>query len=60
VTYWLPGDYDPNDLSKKAICPLKEHPKWFVIGESYSMRQGWIEGGLEHANLALNKILTVG
>jgi len=57
VTYWLPGDYNPVELSKKAISPLKEHPNWFVVGESYSMRQGWIEGGLEHARSALPKIL---
>jgi len=57
VTYWLPGKYDPYELSKKAINPLKEHQNWFVVGESYSITQGWIEGALEHAKFALPKIL---
>lgn len=56
VTYWLPGDYSPAELSKKAIRPFPKKP-WFVIGESYSTRQGWMEGGLEHAKSALSAIL---
>ena len=56
VTYWLPGDYNPVELSKKAVRPFPKKP-WFVVGESFSMRQGWIEGGLEHAASALHVIL---
>jgi hypothetical protein len=56
VTYWLPGDYSPAELSKKAIRPFPKKP-WFVVGESYSTRQGWMEGGLEHAAQALPTIL---
>jgi hypothetical protein len=59
VTYWLPGDYNPVILSKEAIQPFKDK-QWFVTGESYSTRQGWIEGGLEHATLALTRILKAG
>lgn len=57
VTYWLPGDYSPAELSKKAIRPFRKKP-WFVVGESYSMRQGWMEGGLEHADSALRMIIS--
>jgi len=56
VTYWLPGDYDSVELSKKAIRPFRKKP-WFVVGESFSMRQGWMEGGLEHAKSALPNII---
>ena len=35
-----------------------DYPNWFVVGESYSTTQGWIEGGLEHAKFALPKILS--
>lgn len=59
VTYWLPGDYDPYKVSKEICKPFKEL-NWFVCGESYSVRQGWIEGALEHAEtmLKLLKITT--
>lgn len=57
VTYWLPGSYDPYKESKAAIRPFpKLRPNWFVCGESFSTRQGWIEGALEHAELALKEI----
>ena len=49
VTYWLPGDYNPYELSTAACVPFpKKHPNWFVCGESYSTRQCWVEGALEH------------
>lgn len=52
-TYWLPGDYDPAILSKEALQPF---PDWrlFCCGESFSLRQAWMEGALEHADLLLN------
>lgn len=50
VTYWLPGDYDPVAMSRLASQPLpKEMPGLFLCGESYSLRQCWVEGALEHA-----------
>lgn len=50
VTYWMPGDYDPATESRKALHPLPETaPAVYLCGESYSVRQGWIEGALEHA-----------
>jgi len=55
-TYWLPGSYDPVELSKKVMCPLPG--KWqhlYVCGESFSMRQAWMEGALEHAEAMIKK-----
>jgi hypothetical protein len=50
VTYWLPGNYDPYVESRRALRPFpREHPEWFVCGESFSTHQCWIEGALEHA-----------
>jgi monoamine oxidase len=49
VSYWLPGTYDPREESRKAYRPLKDMPSVHLCGESFSMRQGWIEGALEHA-----------
>ena len=56
VTYWLPGNYNPYTLSKMAIRPFPKKP-WFVVGESYSITQGWMEGALEHVKSALTHIL---
>ena len=57
VTYWLPGDYDPVATSRLACRPLpKEMPGLFLCGESYSTRQCWVEGALEHAALAVEAI----
>lgn len=55
VTYWLPGNYDPYKLSKELRKPFKDK-QWYLTGESYSTRQCWIEGALEHASM-LCKIL---
>ncbi len=54
VTYWLPGRYDPDEESKRSIRPLQETmPHVWMCGESYSVRQGWMEGALEQAEAML-------
>jgi glycine/D-amino acid oxidase-like deaminating enzyme len=50
-TYWLPGSYDPKEESKKACHPL---PDVWLCGESWSMKQAWVEGALEHAETLLS------
>jgi hypothetical protein len=52
-TYWLPGTYDPERESKKALKPFSDM-NLYCCGESFSMRQAWMEGALEHADLLLN------
>jgi monoamine oxidase len=55
-TYWLPGHYSPQALSKTFMHPLpNSHPNVYVCGESYSMKQAWMEGALEHADSMLKK-----
>jgi hypothetical protein len=56
ATYWLPGDYDPATESKKACLGIQSLPNVFVCGESWSMRQAWVEGALEHARACLEKV----
>ncbi len=57
VSYWLPGTYDARIVSREASHPLpKEMPAFFVCGESYSLRQCWVEGALEHAAATLPHI----
>jgi protoporphyrinogen oxidase len=57
-TYWLPGLYDPEEESHKIMCPIPiRNPNLYVCGESYSMKQAWIEGALEHAEEMLQKYI---
>jgi monoamine oxidase len=49
-TYWLPGDYDPYEESRAALC-VREG--LYCCGESWSLRQAWMEGALEHADMLL-------
>jgi hypothetical protein len=56
ATYWTPGLYDPNTLSKETLTPFKDLPNLHICGESFSMRQAWIEGALENSR-ALLRIL---
>jgi len=53
-TYWTPGSYDPFKESKQALRPFKDREEIFVCGESFSMRQAWTEGALEHAESLLS------
>jgi hypothetical protein len=55
-TYWLPGDYDPERLSRSAVHPLPSTlPGVWLCGESWSMRQAWVEGALEHTRMMLQR-----
>jgi glycine/D-amino acid oxidase-like deaminating enzyme len=49
-TYWLPGTYDPAVESQKA---LQVRPGLHLCNESFSLRQAWVEGSLEHATSLL-------
>ena len=57
-TYWLPGDYDYKILSKTALYPMPEkYPNLHIVGESFSTKQQWVEGALEHSNDLVRLIL---
>jgi hypothetical protein len=55
-SYWMPGLYDPEVASERVMCPLPgTWSNLYVCGESYSMRQAWVEGALEHSEKMLKK-----
>jgi hypothetical protein len=57
ATYWIPGDYSPVLESKKAVHPFPaKFPGVWLCGESWSLRQAWVEGALEHAEEMLKKL----
>ncbi len=48
-SYWVPGDYDVEKASKDSLQPFgKTLPNVYVCGESFSLRQAWMEGSLEN------------
>ncbi len=53
-TYWLPGSYSPK---KESLASHTSHglKNVFVVGESFSTRQAWIEGALEHVEQLFEK-----
>jgi len=55
-TYWTPGDYNVEQMSKDAMRPdMKQFPNVYLCGESFSLRQAWMEGALEHADALLKR-----
>jgi hypothetical protein len=61
VTNWLPGNYNPRELSREALRPFPtDMPNLHFCGESFSLRQGWIEGALEHADALLKRLEGAG
>ena len=56
ATYWTPGLYDPKKESDAILRPFPTRlPDVYVCGESYSMKQAWVEGALEHAESLVTK-----
>jgi monoamine oxidase len=55
-TYWKPGSYDPVKMCELALQPFSEFPHLHLCGESYSMKQTWMEGALESAEALLKHI----
>ena len=56
-TYWLPGSYSSSIASQQAIHPLPSKlPGVWLCGESWSMRQCWVEGALEHTREMLQQL----
>ena len=55
TTYWLPGSYNPYTESAKSIHPMPDTmPSLYLCGESFSIRQAWMEGALEQTEKMLH------
>lgn len=54
ASYWLPGEYKPEEVSDQIMNPI---PNIYICGESFSLRQAWVEGALEHAEGMLKKFI---
>ena len=54
-SYWLPGVYSVEEASIEAHTPIPGK-NVYICGESFSLRQTWMEGALEHAESLLKNI----
>lgn len=55
-TYWTSGSYSVEEMSIQAMHPDPSGmPSVFVCGESFSLRQAWMEGAIEHAESLLKR-----
>lgn len=53
-TYWLSGNYNVEEESRKSLQPLADSmPNLFMCGESFAVHQCWIESALEQADALL-------
>jgi len=48
-SYWLPGDYDVEEESRASLQPYPQIPL-FLAGESFAVKQCWMESALEQAD----------
>jgi protoporphyrinogen oxidase len=54
-TYWLPGAYNVEDESNKSLHPRpKSMPNLFMCGESFAVKQCWVESALVQADKLLD------
>lgn len=58
VHMWKPG-VDSQKVSTELIQPFGTHMPLFVVGESYSRHQAWIEGALETVDEAIPRIMDI-
>ncbi len=55
-TYWTPGSYSVEKLSQDCMRPdASRFPSVYLCGESFSLRQAWMEGAIEHAESLLKR-----
>jgi len=52
-SYWLPGDYDVEEQSRASLQPNPRIPL-FLAGESFAVKQCWMESALHQADQLLS------
>jgi len=54
-SYWTPGDYDFNKVSKASVKPLaKSMPGLYMCGESWAYNQAWVQCAIDQASHAVD------
>ena len=56
-SYWLPGSYDIDAVSKASVVPLPDTmPDVYMCGESWAYNQCWVECAIDQAKHALGQM----
>ena len=48
-SYWLPGPYDFNKVSKASVKPLADMPELYMCNESWAYEQCWVKCSIDQA-----------
>jgi monoamine oxidase len=48
-SYWLPGQYDFNKVSKASVKPLPDMPELYMCNESWAYEQCWVKCSIDQA-----------
>jgi predicted NAD/FAD-dependent oxidoreductase len=48
-SYWTPGDYDFNKVSKASVKPLPKLPELYMCNESWAWDQCWVKCSIDQA-----------
>lgn len=51
--YYYPG-FEPEKIQDLSFKPL-ENENWYIIGESFSINQGWVDGAIENTKKFIKK-----
>lgn len=59
-SYWVPGAYDFDKMSKASVHPLPDTmPGLYMCNESWAYNQCWVECAIDQAKHAINAIMNV-
>lgn len=54
ATHYYNAGFIPKEIEEKSFKPLKNE-KWHIIGEAFSMNQGWVDGALNNTKKFIKK-----
>ena len=55
-SYWVPGQYDFNKVSKASIKPLPDMPNLYMCNESWAYEQCWVKCSIDQAQKVIDII----
>lgn len=55
-SYWTPGEYDFNKVSKASVKPLPDMPNLYMCNESWAYEQCWVKCSIDQAQKVIDII----
>jgi hypothetical protein len=53
-SYWTPGEYDFNKVSKASVKPLPDMPNLYMCNESWAYEQCWVKCSIDQAQKVID------